>query len=62
MIHINEGLIHDAVQAGIDAASEAVSAMPKGQRGWDSKEYQIAETAARAAVAALVAKVGRVRT
>lgn len=42
--------IADAIEAGIEAASEAVSNMPAGQKRWDTKEYRIAETAARAAV------------
>ena len=47
-------LIEDAVDAGIDAASEYVgSLLPIGQRAWGDKEYGIAETAARAAIAAL---------
>jgi hypothetical protein len=61
VVHINKGLIHDAVQTDIDAASDAVSALPSGQCAWGEKEHQIAGIAAREAVAALVAKVGRVR-
>lgn len=40
----------DAIEAGIEAASEAVSALPMGQRAWAEKEYTIAQTAARVAV------------
>ena len=43
----------DAIEAGIEAASEAVSALPLGQKAWGTKEYMIAETAARTAVADL---------
>jgi hypothetical protein len=43
---------HDAVQDGIEAASEAVSALPLGNCAWGQKEYMIAETAAKAAIAA----------
>jgi hypothetical protein len=39
-----------AAEAGIEAAAEAVSALPMGQRAWNTKEYKIAETAARAAI------------
>jgi hypothetical protein len=46
-------LTYDAVQAGIDAASDAVSELPAGQRAWGQKEYRIAEIAARHAIAAL---------
>jgi len=46
-------LIEDAVEAGVEAASEYVSSLPMGQRTWGDKEYGIAETAARAAIAAL---------
>lgn len=46
-------IIEDAVEAGIEAASEYVSSLPSGQKTWDTKEYKIAETAARAAIAAL---------
>jgi len=46
-------VIEDAVEAGIEAASEYVSSLPAGQRAWGDKEFQIAETAARAAIAAL---------
>lgn len=42
--------IADAVEAGIDAACDALDDMPMGQRGWNTKERTIAETAARAAV------------
>lgn len=44
----------DAIEAGIEAAGEAVSALPLGQRRWDTKELMIAMEAARAAVAYLV--------
>lgn len=40
----------DAIEAGIEAASAYVGALPKGQQAWSLKEYKIAETAARAAV------------
>jgi len=46
-------LIEDAVDAGTEAASEYVSSLPAGQQAWGDKEFQIAETAARAAIAAL---------
>jgi len=46
-------MIEDAMEAGIEAAAEYVSSLPLGQRGWDMKEYRIAETAAREAIAAL---------
>ncbi len=36
-----------AVEAGLEAASEYVTSLPPGQRAWDTKEYRIAETAAR---------------
>ena len=45
--------IQNAVEAGIDAASLAVSALPSSQKAWGLKEYQIAEIAARVAIAAL---------
>lgn len=40
----------DAIEAGIEAASEAVSALPTDQRAWTEKEHMIAQTAARVAV------------
>ena len=40
----------DAVDAGIEAAGEAVSGLPSGQKSWDQKEYMIAKVAAEAAV------------
>lgn len=46
-------LIEEAVEAGIEAAAEYVSSLPAGQKGWDTKEYRIADTAAREAIAAL---------
>jgi hypothetical protein len=45
--------IEDAVEAGIEAAAEYVSSLPSGQKYWAMKEYKIAETAAREAIAAL---------
>lgn len=42
-------LIRDATDAGIEAASEAVSAMPPGQMAWDKREFAIAAAAATAA-------------
>jgi len=45
--------IEDAVEAGTEAAAEYVSSLPAGQQAWGDKEFQIAETAARAAIAAL---------
>src|SRR5258707_14729932 len=48
----------DVVDLGIEAAAEMVSAkLPKGQKAWDSKEYQIAETAAKGAKDATMAEV-----
>lgn len=45
--------IEDAIEAGIDAASEYVSALPSsGQKAWDVKEFKIAEIAARKAIEA----------
>jgi hypothetical protein len=46
-------MIEDAVDAGIEAAAEAVSTMGIGQKAWGSKEFEIARTAAREAIAAL---------
>ena len=46
-------IIEEAVEAGIEAAGEYVSSLPMGQRAWASKEYRIAEVAAREAIAAL---------
>lgn len=43
---------HDTVEVGVEAASEYVSSLPNGQKSWGNKEYRIAETAARAALAA----------
>ncbi len=38
----------DIVDAAIEAASEAMIArLPMGQRAWGTKEYLLAETAAR---------------
>ena len=45
--------IEDAIEAGIEAASEYVSNLPSGQKAWGMKEFEIARTAAREAVAAL---------
>jgi hypothetical protein len=39
-------MINDAVELGIEAACEATI-------GWDQRDYKIAETAAREAIAAL---------
>jgi hypothetical protein len=46
-------LIEDAVEEAIEAAGAYVSSLPKGQNAWGMKEYKIAETAAREAIAAL---------
>ncbi len=46
-------VIENAVEQAIEAAGEYVSALPLGQRAWGMKEYKIAETAAREAIAAL---------
>ena len=47
---------HDFVEAstesGIDAACDAVAALPQGQQAWGEKEYLIARVAAREAIAA----------
>lgn len=51
--HAELTIIEDAVDTGIEAAAEYVSSLPLGQKGWDTKEYRIAETAARVAIAAL---------
>ena len=56
MIHINEGLIRDAIAEGVEAARVEL-----GLSEWRPLDYDIAEAAATQAVAALVAKVGRVR-
>jgi hypothetical protein len=49
--------IEDAVEAGIEEAamwvSEGNESFLVGNRGWSSKEYQIAELAARTAIAVL---------
>ncbi len=45
--------VEDAVDKAIDAAAEYVSSLPSGQKAWGMKEYKIAETAARAAIAVL---------
>ena len=45
-------MIEDAVEAGIEAAAEYVSA-EAADKSWDRKEYKIAEIAAREAIAAL---------
>jgi hypothetical protein len=45
--------LQDAIEAGIEAAAEAVSALPRGERMWAGREYLIAETAARVAVSDL---------
>lgn len=50
---MSETTIQDAIEAGIEAASEAVSTMGLGQKAWGVKEFEIARTAARAAVAAI---------
>lgn len=50
-------MIEDAVEAGIEAAatwvSEGNESFLVGRRAWSSKEFQIAEKAAREAIAAL---------
>jgi hypothetical protein len=47
-------MIEDAVEAGIEAAAEYVSSQPRGaDKSWSSKEYRLAEVAAREAIAAL---------
>ena len=50
-------LIEDAVDAAIEAASDYVSSLPPGQKGWDRKEYAIADTAARKAIAIIMAAI-----
>jgi hypothetical protein len=45
--------IEEAVEAGVKAAVEWVSSLPKGRQAWGSKEHQIAERSAREAIAAL---------
>lgn len=50
-------IIEDAVEAGIEAAAEAVSNLPMGKRKWNKKEYMIAATAARAAVKLLARRL-----
>lgn len=45
-------MIEDAVEAGIEAASEYVSG-ESADKSWGRKEYRIAEIAAREAIAAL---------
>lgn len=57
MIHINEGLIRDAIAQGREAAR-----LHLGLSEWSERDYEIADTAARVALAALVAKVGRSRS
>lgn len=42
--------ITEHIEAGIEAASEMVSALPKGQQAWGPKEYRIAQIAAREAI------------
>lgn len=49
--------LQDAIEAGIEAASQAVSALAAGQKAWGDKEYLIAETAAREAVSDLWARL-----
>jgi hypothetical protein len=46
----NEVRIAEHIDAGIEAASEMVSGLPKGQQAWGPKEYRIAQIAAREAV------------
>ena len=46
-------MIEDAVEEAIEAAGAYVSALPPGQKSWGMKEYKIAETAAREAIASL---------
>ena len=47
-------MIEDAVKEAIEAASEYVSSQPDGaDKSWGNKEYQIADIAARMAIAAL---------
>lgn len=45
--------MQDAIEAGTEAAEDAVSALPKGQNAWGEKEYMIAHTAAKIAVSDL---------
>lgn len=45
--------IEDAVNEAIEAASNYVSLLPAGQKAWGEKEYNIADTAAREAIAAI---------
>lgn len=40
-------LEQEAIDVGIEAASDAVHILPKGQQAWDKKEYMIAEIAAQ---------------
>lgn len=42
--------MNDALGDALDAAAEAVSALPVGDRAWGKKEYMIAETAAQHAL------------
>ena len=44
----------NAVEAGIEAACDAVSELAIEYRAWGPKEHMIAQTAARAAVATLI--------
>lgn len=54
MSTISNRSIEAAIEEGIEAASEMVSNLLTGQQAWDRKEYQIAETAARAATNAII--------
>jgi hypothetical protein len=50
-----EKTLVDAVEAGVEAAAEYVSAQPPGaDKSWGSKEFRIAETAAMAAANACI--------
>jgi hypothetical protein len=49
----------DAIEAGIEAASDAVSGLPPGQKGWNTKELLIATEAARAAIDYLLERAAK---
>lgn len=52
---IPETSLVDAVEAGVEAAAEYVSAQPPGaDKSWGSKEFRIAEAAAMAAANACI--------
>lgn len=53
MINDQMTMIENAVDAGIEAAAEAVSSMAMGQKAWGAKEFEIARIAAREAIATL---------